>query len=84
MNKKFTIQKTWKLKNRICFFVALMVVWSLTSCVTVQPYQRAFLEDKDMKFKYSTTEVFEQDAQGYREGAAGGGIGKSSGGCGCN
>lgn len=54
------------------------------ACTTVKPYQRAFLEDRDMKFRQTAPEKFEQSVHSYREGAAGGGMGKSSGGCGCN
>lgn len=63
-----------------CFVVILLT----TSCTAVKPYQRAYLEDRDMKFKLTNPERFEQDAHTYREGSAGGGMGKSSGGCGCN
>ncbi len=60
------------------------VLLAVSSCTTVKPYQRAYLEDKDMAFKQNAPEKFEQSAHTYREGAAGGGMGKSSGGCGCN
>lgn len=78
---------TWKLKiNRSLCYLIFSSSWMvlLLSCTTVKPYQRAYLEDRDMQFKQNTLEKFEQSAHAYREGAAGGGLGKSSGGCGCN
>lgn len=60
------------------------LVMSLFSCTTVKPYQRAYLEDRDMQFKEHAPGKFEQSMHTYREGGAGGGMGKSSGGCGCN
>lgn len=78
---------TWKLRNSwITSRLGLLfgILFLLTSCTSVKPYQRAYLEDKDMAFKQNAPEKFEQSAQTYREGAAGGGMGKSSGGCGCN
>lgn len=78
---------TWNLKNNwmglkcgIAFFLFSMT----TACTAVKPYQRAYLEDRDMAFKQNAPEKFEQSAHTYREGAAGGGMGKNSGGCGCN
>jgi len=78
---------TWKLKNNWTFFkygLTFWIIFMLSSCTSVKPYQRAYLEDKDMVFKQNASEKFEQSAHTYREGAAGGGMGKSSGGCGCN
>jgi len=53
------------------------------ACQSVKPYQRSYLNDKDMQFKNSTAENMELKAQAYREAAAGTGKGKTSGGCGC-
>lgn len=78
---------TWKLKNRwavVQWSFAFFLLWMTTACTVVKPYQRAYLEDRDMAFKQNSAEKFEQSSHTYREGAAGGGMGKSSGGCGCN
>lgn len=78
---------TWNLKNNWTFLkwgIAVAILFSMTSCTSIKPYQRAYLEDRDMAFKQNAPEKFEQSAHTYREGAAGGGMGKSSGGCGCN
>ena len=56
----------------------------LTSCESVKPYQRVYLNDYEMKPGQSGSRAFEDQVQAYREGASGGGSSKSSGGCGCN
>ncbi|PSK92196.1 DUF4266 domain-containing protein [Taibaiella chishuiensis] len=62
----------------------LLAVLILGSCTAVKPYQRAYLNDAAMQPGKLPIEKFEENAQAYREGASGGGTGKSSGGCGCN
>ncbi len=62
----------------------LLPVILLTSCATVKPYQRAYLNDAGMKAGKNDIEKFDENVQAYREGASGGGSGKASGGCGCN
>ncbi|MCB0528559.1 MAG: DUF4266 domain-containing protein [Saprospiraceae bacterium] len=56
----------------------------LFACQNVKPYQRTYLNDRDMKVGTAPAVKYENNAQAYREGAAGGGSGKSGGGCGCN
>lgn len=73
----------WIYKNSRWCLIGLGL-WTLSSCTTIKPYQRAYLEDRDMSFQHNAPERFEQSVHTYREGAAGGGTGKSSGGCGCN
>lgn len=67
--------------NRIILVLAIALI--LTSCQAVKPYQRAYLNDRDMIFGSSASENMEQKLHAYREGAAGAGKGKTSGGCGC-
>jgi hypothetical protein len=55
-----------------------------TGCATVQPYQKAYLNDADMTLSARRNERFENSFQSYREGAAGANGGKTGGGCGCN
>lgn len=63
----------------------LLVGWlSLAACVPVKPYQRAYLDDRDMRLDNDQLEVFETNFQSYREGASGANGGKTGGGCGCN
>jgi hypothetical protein len=56
----------------------------LSSCQSVKPYQRVYLNDYFMKMGIRPGDSFAQKVQAYREGSAGGGTGKDSGGCGCN
>jgi Domain of unknown function (DUF4266) len=53
------------------------------SCTTVKPYQKAYLNDRNMKLGKPDIEKMDESVQTYREGASGGN-GKPSGGCGCN
>lgn len=62
----------------------LILIISFTACVNVRPYQKVYLNDEQMQLSDSPCETFEINFEGYREGAAGGNIGKAGGGCGCN
>jgi len=61
----------------------LAIAFILVGCQSVKPYQRAYLNDREMEFGSATVENMEHKAHAYREGAVGGGKGKSAGGCGC-
>ena len=69
-------------------FSYLIVVFLLSlcasSCTTVKPYQRSYLNDPEMDPANSTAQKMEHDAQTIREGGTTPGGSKSSGGCGCN
>lgn len=56
----------------------------LSSCQSVKPYQRVYLNDYFMKMGTRPGDSFAEKVQAYREGSVGGGTGKESGGCGCN
>ena len=64
----------------------LLAIFALAaaSCQSVKPYQRQYLNDHEMQVGQKSITKQEQNAHAYREGAAGGGSGKASGGCGCN
>jgi hypothetical protein len=62
----------------------LLVLSVFSACQSVKPYQRAYLNDRDMQLGAQTNQKPEQSAHSYREGAVGGRPGKSAGGCGCN
>ncbi len=64
--------------------IAAFMLAGLSSCATVKPYQRAYLNDAAMQAGKTDIERFDENVQSYREGASGGGSGKASGGCGCN
>jgi hypothetical protein len=66
------------------FFLLFSLTWLLTSCVSVKPFQKQYLNDADMQLAARKSEKFEQNFQLYREGASGANGGKSGGGCGCN
>ncbi|MCU0371164.1 MAG: DUF4266 domain-containing protein [Bacteroidales bacterium] len=65
----------------LTFLLTLML---LSSCQSVKPYQRVYLNDHFMKMGKKPVDGFGEKALTYREGSSGGGTGKSSGGCGCN
>jgi uncharacterized lipoprotein len=64
-------------------FAALSIV-ILQSCNSVKEYEKAKINDPDMKLAARTAERYETTFQVYREAAAGANGGKSGGGCGCN
>lgn len=68
--------------KKILFATLMLVV--LQSCESVKEYEKAKLNDPEMRLSARTSERFESTFQVYREGAAGANGGKSGGGCGCN
>ncbi len=71
--------------NSVRQIIALIfLAISLASCQMVKPYQRAYLNDYEMRPGYAGARGFEQYVLTIREGASGGGGTKGSGGCGCN
>jgi hypothetical protein len=63
---------------------ALLSLVILQSCNSVKEYEKAKINDPDMKLAARTAERYETTFQVYREAAAGANGGKSGGGCGCN
>lgn len=57
---------------------------ALHSCVSVEAYQKAYLNDEDMKLDARKVEYYEIGIENYREGSSGANGGKGGGGCGCN
>ena len=64
--------------------VLIFMLLFASSCQTVKPYQRIYLNDDAMQMNKRPIEKFSSKVLTYREGSSGGGRGKSSGGCGCN
>ena len=64
------------------FFVAAFCL-STAGC-GVKPWARGRLASAPMQLQPGLTTRFEQNAESYREGAAGANGGKSGGGCGCS
>ncbi len=70
---------------RFKIFVLLFTAMAFTSsCQTVKPYQRVYLNDREMQISNSISGKFEENAEGIREGASPAGGIYTSGGCGCN
>jgi len=71
---------------KLIISITLIIVTCLilAGCESVKPYQRAYVNDYEMKPGQSGSRGFEEQVQAYREGASGGGSSKTSGGCGCN
>lgn len=67
---------------KIATFIIGLII--LNSCNSVKEYEKAKINDPDMKLSAKTTERYETTFQVYREAAAGANGGKSGGGCGCN
>ncbi|MES2063402.1 MAG: DUF4266 domain-containing protein [Bacteroidota bacterium] len=69
---------------RIITIICACAMYSLSSCVSVKPYQKNRLNDTEMELSARKSQKFEQSFQLYREGGSGANGGKSGGGCGCN
>lgn len=66
------------------YSVLLYVVMFLSSCATVQPYERQFISDTEMQMTRDAGQDFNNYIFSIREGSTPASAGKSSGGCGCN
>ena len=73
-----------KLSNLLKISAFLLLIASMSSCVTVKEYQKNKINDSEMDLAARKAEKFEQGFYLYREGASGANGGKSGGGCGCN
>ncbi len=56
----------------------------IQGCVSVEAYQKMYLNDEEMELSSRKVEYFEINIESYREGASGINGGKIGGGCGCN
>ncbi len=68
--------------RNLLLFLAVGLLF--TSCVAVKGYQKAYLNDEDMKLSPLRLEAYDSSIESYREGASGANGGKTGGGCGCN
>ena len=66
---------------KVSFVVAILTVFS--SCAVVKPYQRAYLNDKEMQLTHDGAAQFEDYYQSIREGSISPGNDASGEGCGC-
>ena len=76
-------QKSVK-NSTVAFAVIIALLMGLSSCATVKPYQKVYLNDEDMQLSGGSLIGFELSFESYREGASGANGGKVGGGCGCN
>lgn len=65
-------------------YMIAFALLSFGSCKSVKPYQRVYLNDNAMQINKKNIDKLSSAVHTYKEGASGGGRGKSSGGCGCN
>lgn len=70
--------------KKITYLLITLSLALLASCVSIQPYQKVYLNDEEMELNLREVEYFENNFQSYREGASGANSGKTGGGCGCN
>ncbi len=73
--------------NRIAIFKVIFLLITgclMSSCVSVEAYQKMYLNDLEMELNARKVEYFEINIESYREGASGVNGGKVGGGCGCN
>lgn len=73
-----------KISRSIWFVITVFSMLFLGSCVSVKPFQKAYLNDEEMDLAPRKLEYFETSFQTYREGSSGAEGGKIGGGCGCN
>lgn len=70
-------------RSRIVFLLSLISI-VLSSCTTLKPYERIYVNDPDMQMGTSSAASFEKYTQTIREGSVTADGKKGSGGCGCN
>lgn len=65
-------------------FAGLLILSLQSSCETVKPFQKSYLNEEEMQLSARKVQTFEMNFESYREGASGATGGKMGGGCGCN
>ena len=78
------LSKLQPMKKLTYLSFILFCTLAFPRCVAVKDYQKAYLNDEEMKLENRKVDVFESDFQSYREGAVGGTNGNNGSGCGCN
>ncbi|MFT5384226.1 MAG: hypothetical protein ACI81W_001626 [Saprospiraceae bacterium] len=73
-----------KQKWKMALFGLITLLAVCSSCSSVKPYQKMYLNDSSMALEANKLDFFETNFQTYREGASGANGGKVGGGCGCN
>lgn len=73
-----------KISRSMLLVATVFTSFFLSSCVSVKPFQKAYLNDEEMELAPRKLEYYETSFQTYREGSSGAEGGKIGGGCGCN
>ncbi len=71
-------------KNFLYCLAAVFAIIIFSSCTSVKPYQRMYLNDYEMQTGIRKSASYEYYYQSIREGAISPGAARGSGGCGCN
>jgi hypothetical protein len=72
------------MNNKVLTGLAFIILSGvISSCQSVKPYQRMYLNDSSMQLGKKSVAGFENSAHAIREGSSSGQT-KSTGGCGCN
>ena len=69
----------WYKKITVSCFIGTL----LCSCASVKPYQRAYLNDREMQLDTKSSVQFENYYESIREGSTTAEGGKATDGCGC-
>jgi hypothetical protein len=64
--------------------VRLILLVLFTSCVSIKPYERQYINDPEMEMSNDAGKNFSNYVYSIREGAIPAGSTEASGGCGCN
>ena len=64
--------------------LCIIIAFQLSSCITVKPSERIYLNDSEMQLGNTSVKNHENYVYSIREAATPAGGIKSSGGCGCN
>lgn len=72
------------MKNLPFKFGLVILTVIISSCATVQPYERQFVSDYEMQLTDDEGQGFNNYVHSIREGSTPSTAGKASGGCGCN
>jgi hypothetical protein len=72
------------MKRMTCYITLAILALLVSSCTTVRPWERVYLNDPQMQLHHATGKNFSNYVHSIREGSVPAGSTKSSGGCGCN
>lgn len=67
-----------------CKFFLIIITICISSCASLEPYERVYVNDPEMQIADDSGQSFQKYVSAIREGATAATSSKSSGGCGCN